>query len=80
MEGAELTSWEIFSSNVRRETRSRTLMEMGSSVLQKGNELVDGFEASQENGGGDEWVWRRRTRKLVRINVRLNTLILISWQ
>lgn len=34
--GAVLTSWEIFSSNVSRETRSRTLLVMGRSVLQKG--------------------------------------------
>lgn len=49
--GAELTSWDIFSSNVSLETRSWTLVLMGSVVLQKGWDLVCGSEVSQENGG-----------------------------
>lgn len=51
MAGAVLTSCWIFSSSVRRGTRSFTLSAMGRRVLQKGNELVEGFDGSHENGG-----------------------------
>lgn len=49
--GAVLTSWDIFSSNVSLETRSRTLWLVGSVVWQKGYNFVDGLVESHENGG-----------------------------
>lgn len=49
--GAELTSWEIFSSSVSLETKSLALWLMGSVVLQKGKVSVDGFDGSHENRG-----------------------------
>lgn len=51
MAGAVLTSCWIFSSSVRRGTRSFTLSAMGRCVLQKGKELVEGFDGWHENGG-----------------------------
>lgn len=54
METAELMSWEIFSSNVRRGTRSLTLSSMLSVVLQKEYDSVNGSEESQANGGEEE--------------------------
>lgn len=65
---AVLTSWSIFSSRVRREMRSHTLMVMGNCMLQNGNVLVIGFAVSQANGGLDDSVaespWLRRRRNV----------------
>lgn len=54
MDAAALTSWDIFSSSVRRETRSLALLVMANVGLQNGYDLVDGFDESQENGGGED--------------------------
>lgn len=52
--GAVLTSCEIFSSIVNRETRSWTRWLIGRDIRQNGNDLDCGFEESQENGGSEE--------------------------
>lgn len=66
MAAAEFTSWEIFSSRVRRETRSLTRRLMERSGWQKRKVLVCGSEGSQENGDGVD-------PAEVRNNVRQNT-------
>ena len=51
MAGAESTSCEIFSSNVKRETRSWTLWSRAKVVLQNGKDCASGLVESQEYGG-----------------------------
>ncbi|CAL5386090.1 unnamed protein product [Camellia sinensis] len=77
MAGAELTSWETFSSSVRRETRSRARWRMGRVVSQNGYDLVDGLVESHENGGGcvDSAQSTRRRRRVG----RLWSFIVVWW-
>lgn len=76
MAEAELTSWEIFSSNVRRWTRSRALSAMGNVVLQKGYDVVEGSEESQEKGGDPVESTPTRTRRAMQMRSKGRSFIL----